>query len=137
MKFVQIPDNTTVFLDSNVLIYHFTAHPIFGPECQWLIDHITKGFTSGATSAHVLSEVAHRIMAIEAMDQFGWPEKGIAYRLQKHPDEVKTLMRCRQVIDEIPRLGIEVLPVTHNLVVLAGAISNQTGLLSGDALVVG
>jgi predicted nucleic acid-binding protein len=52
------------------------------------------------------------------------------------PEEVKKLERYRQVIDEIPRLGIDVLPVTHHLVAVAGAVSQQTGLLSGDALVI-
>jgi predicted nucleic acid-binding protein len=41
-----------------------------------------------------------------------------------------------QVVDEIPGFGIQVLPVTMHLVSAAAAISQQHGLLSGDASVV-
>jgi predicted nucleic acid-binding protein len=73
---------------------------------------------------------------LEAVDYFGWPIAGVARRLQRHPDELSRLTRFRQAVDEIPRFGIVVLPITGPLVSAAAAISQQYGLLSGDALVV-
>jgi predicted nucleic acid-binding protein len=136
MTLIHIPANASVFVDANVLIYHFTPDPALGTACQLMLDRVNGQEVFGFTSTHVVSEVAHRMMALEAMDRFGWPQKGIAYRLRQNPEEVKKLVRYRQVIDEIPRLGIDVLPVPHHLVAVAGAVSQQTGLLSGDALVV-
>jgi predicted nucleic acid-binding protein len=51
-------------------------------------------------------------------------------------DDVRQLTRFRRVVDEIPAFGIQVLPITMPLVSAAAAISQQHGLLSGDALVV-
>ena len=45
-------------------------------------------------------------------------------------------MRFRQAIEEVPRLGIEVLPVDRHLPPLAAAISQLHGLLTNDAFVV-
>jgi predicted nucleic acid-binding protein len=40
-------------------------------------------------------------------------------------------------MDEIPLLGIQVLTISPVLIAAAAAISQQTGLLSSDALIVG
>ncbi|MDZ7618629.1 MAG: type II toxin-antitoxin system VapC family toxin [Patescibacteria group bacterium] len=88
------------------------------------------------TSTHVLINVAHRLMTIEAMVAYGWPASGIAYRLQRHSDEVQKLTAFRRSVEQVPALGIHVLPVTLDQVVSATGISQRNGLLSGDALLV-
>jgi predicted nucleic acid-binding protein len=75
-------------------------------------------------------------MTLEAIARFGWPQTGIARRLRQHPAEVQQLQRYRQAFDEVPRLGIEVLSISPHLLAVAGAISQQTGLLTEDALIV-
>jgi predicted nucleic acid-binding protein len=84
----------------------------------------------------VLSEIAHRLMALEAVTRFGWPYQGIAPRLKRHPNEVRQLDRYRQAIDESGLLGIRVLDMTGRLVSRGADASRQFGLLSGDALIV-
>jgi predicted nucleic acid-binding protein len=137
MTFAQIPGNAAVFIDANILVYYFTPDPTFGHECQLLMDRISKyqDFTA-YTSTHVLSEAAHRLMVLEAAQQFVWPLAGITRRLQRHPADVQKLTRFRQAIDEVPRLGIEVLPVDRHLPPLAVALSQLHGLLTNDALIV-
>ena len=71
----------------------------------------------------------------EAAQQLAWPLKGITDRLRKHPTEVKKLTRFRQAIDEVPRLGIEVLPIERHLPPLAATLSQLHGLLTNDALI--
>jgi predicted nucleic acid-binding protein len=136
MKFNQIPANAVVFLDANILVYHFAPDPTFGAECQLLMDRICRlQHFFGYTSTHVLSEVAHQLMLLEAAQQFGWSLTGITQRLRKHPAEVQKLSRFRQAIDEVPRLGIEVLPIERHLPPLAAALSQLHGLLTNDALI--
>ncbi len=36
MTLDQVPAGAHVFVDSNVLVYHFQPHPSFGPICQRL-----------------------------------------------------------------------------------------------------
>ncbi|HEV3262453.1 MAG TPA: hypothetical protein VG013_36715, partial [Gemmataceae bacterium] len=74
------------------------------------------------TSTHVLSEVAHQLMVLEAVQLFGWSLAGVTQRLQKHPAEIQKLTRFRRAIEEVPRLGIEVLPVERHLPPLAASL---------------
>jgi predicted nucleic acid-binding protein len=135
MKLGQIPGNVAVFIDANIFVYHFTPDPKLGPECQLLFDRITKYQALFAyTSTHVLSEVAHQLMIMEATTRLGWPLAGITHRLQRQPAEVQKLTRFRQAIDDIPRLGVEVLSVDRHLMPLAASLSQLHGLLTNDAV---
>jgi predicted nucleic acid-binding protein len=136
VTFNQIPANASVFLDANILVYYFTPDPVFGPTCRTLMEQICKYQDFAAfTSTHVLSEVAHQLMILEAAQLFGWPLPGITRRLRQHPAEVQKLTRFRQAIDEVPRLGIEVLAVERHLSPPAASLSQLHGLLTNDALI--
>jgi predicted nucleic acid-binding protein len=136
MTFDAITAGLSIFVDANPFLYYFTAHPRYGAACQKLLDRIENKDISGMTSTHVLAEVVHRLMTIEACQRFGWPAKGIAPRLRKHPAEVQQLSRARQAVDEITLMGLPVVPVTKDHVSRALDISRQTGLLCGDAVLV-
>src|SRR5947209_459619 len=88
------------------------------------------------TSTHVLGDLVHRMMTIEASDRFGWPVQGIASRLRRHPAEVQQLTRSRQALDEINAARVISLGIAPPHVSLATDLSRQTGLLYGDALIV-
>jgi predicted nucleic acid-binding protein len=136
MTFDAVLAGASIFVDANILLYYFTAHSRYGPACQKLLDRIDNKEIVGFTSAHVLGEVVHRLLTIEACQRFGWPAKGIAQRLRKHPAEVRQLGRARQAVDEITLIGLDVLPVAKSHASLATDLSRQHGLLYGDALVV-
>jgi predicted nucleic acid-binding protein len=135
MTFNDIAVGAVIFIDSNTLVYHFNPHPVFGPACTRLLERIENQDLQGYTSAHVLSEMAHRLMTLEAAPLFGWPVQGIAQRLKRHPNEVQQLSRYRQALDEIPLLKIHILPVSGPQVSRAADVCRQTGLLSSDALI--
>jgi len=136
MTFADLPAGTAVFVDANTLVYHFQPHPVFGPACTDLVERIENQELSGFTSTHVLGELAHRLMSLVACAALGWPFPGIAQRLRQHPTQVQGLMRFRQAIQEVPRYGIQVLTIPPTLVDSGAAVSQQTGLLTNDALVV-
>jgi predicted nucleic acid-binding protein len=135
MIFRAIPQNASVFVDANPFVYHFSLQPVLGPPCTELLARIARGDVSGFTSADVLNDVAHRLMVLEATTVLGWTGPGIAKRLRKHPVEILKLTHFRQAIQEIPNFGIQSLPITYALVETATALSQQVGLLSGDALI--
>jgi predicted nucleic acid-binding protein len=135
MTFSNIPARAAVFIDANIFIYYFTPDPVLGPQCRTLMERISKFQDFFAfTSTHILSEVSHQLMILEAVQLFAWPLAGITQRLQKHPSEIQKLTRFRQAIDEVPRLGIEVLPVERHLLPLAASLSQLHGLLTNDAI---
>jgi predicted nucleic acid-binding protein len=136
MNFADIPSGDSVFLDANVFVYAFADEPTFGDPCVELLERAELGDVQGYISAALLSDVAHRLMALEACETFGWSYAGIGQRLRNHPAEIQKLQRFRVALDDIVGIGIHTLPVTHQHVLLAGDLSRQHGLLSGDALIV-
>jgi predicted nucleic acid-binding protein len=136
MTFNKIPGNASVFIDANILVYYFTPDPTFGPECKVLMDGICKYQDFYAyTSTHVVSEMAHQLMILEAVRVLGRQPAGITGYLRQHPAEVQRLKQFLQTIDEVPRLGIEVLPIEPHLPPSAAALSQLHGLLTNDALI--
>ncbi len=136
MTLDQVPSGTQIFLDANILIYHFTADATYGPACTRLIERIEQQDLQAFASAELLSDAAHRMMTIEAMQRFDWPIAGLAARLRKHHSEISKLTLFVQAIAEIPQLGIHVWDVKLDTVLLASRLSRQYELLSGDALIV-
>ena len=76
------------------------------------------------------------MMTIEAADQFGRPFAGIVGWLQKHPASVQRLARFRQAIQEVPPYRIQVLAILPDLLDVAAAVTQQTGLLHNDSSIV-
>lgn len=136
MIFAGLPNGESVFVDANTFVYHFTPHPTFKVACGDLLHRIEHGDVLGFSSTHVISDVAHRLMTMEAMQRNGWPPSGIAQRLRKHAQEIGHLTAFRQAVDEIPRLGVQILVPQFSILSAAAAISQQYFLLSGDALIV-
>jgi predicted nucleic acid-binding protein len=66
MKFGDLVVGDAVFIDANVLTYHFQPHPTWGPPCADLLRRIENQELAGFTSTHALSEVSHRLMTIQA-----------------------------------------------------------------------
>jgi predicted nucleic acid-binding protein len=136
MTFDDIPAAAVVFLDSNTLVFHFTGHPTYGGACKRLLNRVEQHHIEGITSAHILAEVAHRLMTIEAMERLSWPATSLAARLKKHHREIPNLGASQAALSRVAQLGIQVLPLTESAVISAGAISRQHELLTNDAIVV-
>jgi predicted nucleic acid-binding protein len=89
MTFADLVTGEAIFIDANTLVYHFAPDPLYGRACAQLVERIENQEIQGFTSTHILTEVAHRLMTIEASTVFGWPFAGIAVRLRKHPAEIQ------------------------------------------------
>jgi predicted nucleic acid-binding protein len=136
MTFADLPAGAVVFVDANTLTYHFQPHPVFGPACRQLLQRIEQQQVTGFTSTHVLSEVAHRLMTLEANALFGWPFANIGNRLRTHPAQVRRLSDFRQAIDTVLQSKLRVLVPPPDLVGAGAALCQQVGLLTNDGLIV-
>ena len=135
MIYSDLPAGATVFVDSSVFIHHFEPNVLYGPAATVFLERIENQEITGMTTTHVVSEVAHRLMTIEAMRMQGWTSAGIALRLRNHPAVVQSLKRFRLAIQEIPLFNVRVLLIEAAWPDAAAAISQQTGLLHNDALI--
>ncbi len=136
MIYSDLPAGASVFVDAGPFIHHFEPNAIFGPASTDLLERIENQEISAVTTTHILSEVAHRLMTLEAMQAYGWKSAGIALKLRNHPNEVRMLTRYRQALQEISLFGIRILTIDASWLDAATVISQQTGLLHNDALVV-
>jgi predicted nucleic acid-binding protein len=136
MTFTDLQNGDAIFVDANVLVYHFTNNARYGAACTALVDRIELGEPHGFTSAHCLADVTHRIRTIEALGRFTWPATGLAARLKKHHASIPQLSLYQTAAATVGQLGIQVLPVSEPLVLAATHISQQCELLTGDALIV-
>jgi predicted nucleic acid-binding protein len=136
MTFTEIASGDAVFLDANTLVYHFANEPEYGAACTQLIKRIEQRELRGFTSTHVLADVAHRLMTLEAISLFGWSPARIAVQLRRHRGEIPKLDAHVQAIARIPLLAIQVLPTSQPLLEAATLLSKEHELLTGDALIV-
>ena len=100
-----LADESTVFIDANIFVYHFTAASVW---CRRLLDRCATGRVYGITSLPVLFEVAHRLMIIEAQQDQLVRGSNPGEKLARAPAIVRKLHRYEQWTLAIPRMGIEV-----------------------------
>jgi predicted nucleic acid-binding protein len=136
MTFADLVTGDMVFVDANTLIHLFQPHPQLGPFCQQLIQRIDNQDLVGFTSSHVLSEVSHRLMTIEANRILGWSIPGIGNRLRSNPHEVQKLSLFRRAVEQIAQSRLRILTVETPVLVAAVALCQQLGLLTNDAVAV-
>ena len=133
MKLEDLPDGTTIFVDANILIYHFSGLSL---ECQAFLQRCESRQVDAYTGVHIVLEVMHRLMMLEAL-QKGFIIGGQpARRLKEHPEIVKGLQAYNQSVQHIPRLNIRVRAITSAVVRASEAISVQGGLMSNDSVTV-
>ena len=135
MRLDDLSADERIFVDANLLVYHFAPHPVFGPPCGEFVERIQNNEVEALTSTHVLSEAAHHLMTFEASQKFGWSSK-VVDRLKRQPAQIQKLTAFRDAVERVPQLGIQMLTIPVNLVAVAAGLSVQYGLLTNDALVV-
>jgi predicted nucleic acid-binding protein len=136
MTFAGLLPGEAIFLDANPFVYHFVSDPQYGAACSQLLQRIENQEIEGLTSTHVLTEMAHRTMTVEAISAFNWPMSGIARRLRQHPALVQQLAGFHRAIERVLQSRIQVLTIPVPLIAVGASLSRQTGLLSNDALIV-
>jgi predicted nucleic acid-binding protein len=136
MTFPDLAAGDSVFLDSNTFVFHFAPDPAYGPACGQLVHQIQNQQLLGFTSTHVLGEVAHRLMVLEASASAGWVPGKVMRRLKQQPGTVQGLTQFRTAIETILRSRIHVITIAPALFAGAVVLSQQHGLLTNDALIV-
>jgi predicted nucleic acid-binding protein len=136
MTFAHLGTGSAVFVDANCFVYHFAPDPRFQAACSQLLQRIETQDLSGFTSTPILSEVAHRLLTIEARLRFQWFSGKLLQRLRQNPAAWKSLTGFRTALTNILQSRIQVLTILPALVLTAATISQQHGLLANDALLI-
>jgi predicted nucleic acid-binding protein len=124
MTFADLLVGESVFIDANVLIYHFAHHPTYGAPCRQLLQRVEGQDLLGFTSTHVLGEVAHQLMMIaEALTLPGWAPGKVKKRLHQQPGALQTLTSFRTAVESVLRSRLHVLTIAAPLLATATGIS--------------
>lgn len=105
MRFDELPDDRTIFLDANIFIYHFTGA---SPECSGLLKRCEDGTVHGVTLITTVLEVLHRLMAVEAVSKGLITPGQVAKKLKEHPAVVKQLSDYYDRVGTVEKMGIRI-----------------------------
>ena len=131
----EIPDGTSVFIDANVFIYHFSGPTPLSTACSAFLQRVEDGLLRGLTSTVVLIEVLHRLMVLEAVNAFLLQPREAMRYLKEHPQQAKTLVAHQGVPEQVRRTGIEVVAVGFDEIERSHEVKQRYGFLTNDAVV--
>jgi len=127
----KLPAGQTVFIDANIFIYHFTG---LSQECSSFLERCERGELWGVTAVHILLEVLHRLMMIEAVTKGLVTSGNVARKLREKPNVVKQLADYQTQTEAISEMGIEVVGLTSDVLKVSYPYRRRDGLLVNDSL---
>lgn len=131
----DLEKGTSIFIDANIFIYHFSKESRFNQACSSFLEYIEAGSMSGFTSISIIQEVIHRMMIIEALSLH--PEikaKGVVKYLKAHPEEVKKLINHQGIPSRIGSFNVKIMSFDIETIERSQLMKRRYGFLSNDAL---
>lgn len=132
MTLDKIAPGARVFVDSTIFIYHFSGA---SRECRRFLERCESGDIKCFTSVIVVAEVTHRLMMIEAIARGLATPGQVARRLREKPEIIKKLLLYQEQVEQIPLMGIEILPFDLKSLIRSAELRNSHNLLTSDSLV--
>jgi len=131
----ELEDSSSIFIDANIFIYHFSKESRFNPDSTSFLERIEKRKIIGVTSASVVQEATHRMMIIEASNILREiKSKDIVKYLKAHPDIVKKLVKHHSIPEKIASFNLEIGSHDIRTIERSQQVKRRSGLLSNDAL---
>lgn len=131
MKLEEVPDGGRIFVDANIFIYHFSR---LSPECRSFLARCEARQVEALTGVHIVLEVAHRLMMLEALHKGLITRNQPARKLKERPEIVKSLSDYNRSVQQIPRLGVRIRSLTPAVINESEAMRMQHGLLTNDSV---
>ena len=128
----NLPAGSDVFLDANVLIYWLCNR---STQCHHLLERCAKEEVYGVTSLHVVAEVTHRLMLVEAVEK-GIIRKESSRDLEQRLDAIPGLSKYWVDTESILNMNLLVFHTLEQQHRQAHAVRSAHGLLTNDSLIV-
>ena len=127
----ELTAEQTIFIDANIFIYHFTG---LSQECSDFLARCGRGELWGVTGFHILLEVLHRLMMIEAVNKGLITAGNVAKKLRGKPNVVEQLVDYQIQTEAILEMGIDVVGLTPDHLKASLRYRRRDGLLVNDSL---
>jgi len=132
----EIEQDSKVFIDANIFVYHFSEGSGFNKSCTTFLSRIETHEIHGITSTAVVVEATHRLMMVEASSVLDEEIKNLPKYLKKHPHVVKQMSNHLAIPGKIEELDVEILQITPKIIKESQAVKTKYGFLSNDSLTV-
>lgn len=133
MKLTEIKAGESLFVDSNIFIYHFTG---VSDECTDFLSRCERKELIGVTSVNVILEVLHRLLMIEAVRKELVQPPNIVKKLSRHPEKLKQLNEYYVNTEKIKDMGIEIQSLKFDTVIKSHMVRLSHGLMVNDSVVI-
>src|SRR6266540_4444852 len=133
MKLEDVADGDRIFVDANILIYHFSR---VSAECRSFLARCESGQVEAFTGAHILLEVTHRLMILEALHKGLISGGQPARKLKERPQIIKSLSAYNRSVQQIPRMGVRIRTLTQATIRESKAVRTQQGLMTNDSVTI-
>lgn len=133
MKLDSLKAKSTVFIDANIFIYHFTG---VSDESSFFLSQCESGMFNGVTSANVIFEVLHRLMMVEAVQKRLVHPPNLVTKLKKHPEKIKQLHDYFANTQKIEQMGILIRPISATIILKSQNNRIRYGLMVNDSIIV-
>jgi predicted nucleic acid-binding protein len=135
MLLSNLEKGTSIFIDANIFIYHFSKESRFNQACSSFLEYIEAGSMSGFTSTAIVQEITHRMMIIEAVWLLpGIKPKDVVKYLKRNSDVVKKLVNHQSIPSKIVSFNLEIISPGTDAIVRSQKMKKKYGFLSNDAL---
>ena len=131
MTLNDIPSGASIFIDANVFIYHFTGISL---QSRNMLERVERKEILAVTGSHIILEVLHRLMIIEAISKGLITPGQPAKKLKRDLDIIEQLHDYNYCVAVIHRLGIDVYPITLNLILKSEAMRASYGMMTNDSV---
>ena len=132
----KIPDNSNVFIDANIFVYHFCASgDVVSDRCSDFLLRIESGLLSGFSCTSVIAESLHRAMIYEATNITGLNAKQAINMLRKKSDLIKQLKQYSKIPEKIIQIGVQILSVTYQTILDSELWREKHGLMVNDSII--
>lgn len=130
MTLEDIPAGTHLVVDANILVYHFTG---YSQQCRALLARGAAGDIHLYSPVHVCLEFLHRRMMLEAVETGLVAPGNVARKMAQKPAAIAQLHKSRTDFEQLPMLGLQLLPLGAATLTRLPRLSAQYGLLANDA----
>ena len=131
MDIKLIPAQTSVLIDSNILIYHLGG---LSTDCKGVLSRIQNGEIKAYVTTIIIAETLHKRMIAEAIAKglisSGQPLK----KLKANPTVISSLADYITDIENLLKLPLNVIEVTLADVTAGHALRQSYGLFVNDSI---
>jgi predicted nucleic acid-binding protein len=106
----EVPLGTRIFVDSNIFLYVFFKHPVYGSACHDFIKRLEDNDLTGFVDEFVLNEVFHKLMITSVVNQCHCSPGQAIVILKKIPKIVQDMPQLWDPGRMLENIGVKIIP---------------------------